>query len=121
MPCSPEMAPPSASPASNSERSSAERRSGSGWNTDRWTFPSPAWPQPATHDCDRSARTATSTMNAERLARHDDVDDVVGARRLGHPEGLLPGLDQLHGGRGRQHVDVDGAELAELGGQRLDV
>ena len=42
MPCSPEIAPPSAIPASNSACSSFDRSSGSGWKTERWMLPSPA-------------------------------------------------------------------------------
>ena len=54
-------------------------------------------------------------------AGDDDVDDVVGAVGLGHPERLLPGVDQLLGrGRG-QHVDVERPELGELGAEGLDV
>ena len=53
----------------------------------------------------------------DRRARHDHVDDVVGACRLRGPERLLARLDEL-GARGRrQHVHVEGAERAEQLGQ----
>ena len=68
-----------------------------------------------------SPMLATAAMNSGIGAGHDDVDDVVGAVRLGDPERLLARVDQLRRRVRRQDVDVDGAELDEELGQRLDV
>src|SRR5918994_2620514 len=54
-------------------------------------------------------------------ARNHDVDDVVGVVRLGDPERLLAGVDELHRGLGRQHVHVERAELGELLAEGLHV
>ena len=62
----------------------------------RWTLPSPAWPHPAIHASYSDAERGHPVHEVGDLGPgNDDVDDVVGAARLGHPERLLTGLDQL--------------------------
>ena len=69
---------------------------GRAWNTERCTLPSPAWPQPAIQEPVAAAMARDPLHEVgERRARHDDVDDVVGVVRLGDPEALLAGVDEL--------------------------
>ena len=60
-------------------------------------------------------------VGRDRGPGHHRVDDVVGAGRLGRPERLLPGRDEVVAGVVGQHVDVERAELGELVGDRRGV
>ena len=70
MPCSPEIAPPSAMPAANTlSHDLARAARGSGWNTERCTLPSPAWPHPAINEPVSFAIADTSCQELGDLAR----------------------------------------------------
>ena len=62
MPCSPEIAPPSAMPAAKMSRMRSCRTAASFWNTDRCTLPSPACPQPTTSEPCVFASSPTAAM-----------------------------------------------------------
>ena len=57
----------------------------------------------------------------DRRPGHHHVEDVVGVVGLGHPERLLPGVDEGGAGGGGQDVDVHGPGLTQHVGHQGDV
>ena len=104
MPCSPETCPPVATPAANSSSRSAVRRSRVGQvhrqvDVAVADVAAPRDERPV----GVGERGDGGEVVRDRGARHDDVDDLVGAGGLGHVEGALPRLDE------RALAEVDGS------------
>ena len=114
MPCSPEMAPPSAMPAREDGRAcSRPRTSASAWNTDRCTLPSPAWPQPTIQRPVVAGRARpTAAMYAGIAARGTTMSMMSSAPlALATQNAFSRASISAAAAAGRQHVDVEGAEL----------
>ena len=90
-PCSPEMAPPASTATRKISRVSALRFSASGWKTREVDVAVAHVAAPADERLVRGRQLGhLGQVVGDGRAGDDRVDDVVGARRLGHEEQPLP-------------------------------